>query len=62
MASVLVAAELAHLPALFQLDVERAKVALANHLEEIRMNPVEENGKRFCVADGAWDKAAPAEK
>jgi hypothetical protein len=42
------------LPALLQLDPERARRQLQKHVKEIRMYPTFEDGKKFYVAEGEW--------
>jgi site-specific DNA recombinase len=42
------------LPALLQLDPERAKMELLRHVTEIRMHPKHEDRQKFYVAEGEW--------
>ena len=42
------------LPAVIQLDPERAKMELLRHVTEIRMHPKHEDGQKFYVAEGEW--------
>jgi site-specific DNA recombinase len=47
--------ELENLGGLLNLDPPRAKAELRKHVAEIRMNPSQNEGKRFYVAEGNWD-------
>ncbi len=39
---------------LLNSEPERARAHLLRHVSEIRMQPTEENGEKFYVAEGEW--------
>ena len=50
-----VTTRLADIRTLLAKDVPLARIELAKHIKEIRMNPTEREAERFYVADGEWN-------
>ena len=46
--------EIGLLAELLNIDSERARAQLLRHVSEIRMQPTEEDGERFYIAEGEW--------